>query len=157
MKATKIVKQEIDLAITEITLLSREEYKTAKNVISYVKNLWWLRSPATNTSEEAGIVCLDGWVDYDIVDDDLIYVRPALRIHNLKASGLDIGNKFSLADYDWTIISNDLALCDDIVGRTCFRKHWGADDANVYDASDVKVWLGNWASENGIVVNVVKK
>ena len=58
-----------------------------------------------------------------------------------------------LAGHTWTVIADDLVLCDDIVGYACFRKDHNAKDANDYEASDVKKWLENWAVENGIVIN----
>ena len=50
----------------------------------------------------------------------------------------------------WTMIGDSLALCDDVVGSCAFRKNWKAQDANIYEKSDIKKWLENWAEENGI-------
>lgn len=35
--------------------------------------------------------------------------------------------------------------------QSAFRTSWSASDANIYSASDVKVWLENWATEQGIM------
>lgn len=57
-----------------------------------------------------------------------------------------------LAGYTWTVISDKYILCDRIVEKTPFRQDWEAPDANVYEKSDIKRWLENWAQEKGIEV-----
>ncbi|MBR6252749.1 MAG: hypothetical protein IKR04_02805 [Clostridia bacterium] len=155
MKAKKIIKQEIDLDIAKITLLSEEEYEAAKNIIPVRDDRWWLRSPIEFFEPIATyLVSKVGKLDSSYVPD--IYgVRPALKIRNLKSSGLIIEDKIELAWHAWTVISDELALCDDIVGHTFFREDMKAEDANNYEKSDIKKWLENWAAENGIDISVV--
>ena len=112
---------------------------------------WWLRSPYFRSSNNAGEVVDDGWVD--ILDVDRTDgARPALKIRNLVSSNLKIKDQIQLAGYTWTVIAEDIILCDEIVGHTAFKKDWKAQDANVYEKSDIKAWLKNWAKEKGIEV-----
>lgn len=154
MKAKKhiITTQDIDLVITDVTLLSIEEYEANKDSIPPIFECWWLRSPGSDSSNVANVYD-DGYVNDDNVDYDN-NVRPvvALRLPESGISNLNVGDKIEMAGHTWTILRDGLALCDDVVGRAAFRKDWKAKDANVYEASDIKKWLQEWATENGIKV-----
>ena len=151
MKAKKIIKttETIELEIAEITLLSKEEYEAAKEYIPAVNAWWWLRSPIANLSMSAGIVDYDGWV-FNFLVDDYNGARPALKIRNLESVNLEIKDQIQLAGYTWTVIADSIILCDQIVGTTTFREDWQSPDANVYEKSDIKAWLEDWAKEEGI-------
>lgn len=146
----QIVKEEdTNVIFYGITLLSKEEYLEHINLISNIVEVWWwLRSPGLIQSC-ASYVDLDGSRRYNYVDGGSGCVRPVL-VGNLKSSNLERGAKFNLAGHIWTVLNDELALCDESVGRTCFRKDWKASDANNYDTSDIKKWLYNWAEENMI-------
>lgn len=154
MKAKKhiITTQDIDLVITDVTLLSIEEYEANKDSIPPIFECWWLRSPGSDSSNVANVYD-DGYVNDDNVDYDN-NVRPvvALRLPESGISNLNVGDKIEMAGHTWTILRDGLALCDDVVGRAAFRKDWKAKDANVYEVSDIKKWLERWAFENGINV-----
>ena len=146
------VLEEQDIKIKELTLLSEKEYLDAKENVPPTKGWWWwLRSPG-DIRNYAAYVDVDGSLYGSRVDYDSGCVRPALRISNLESSNLQIGDKFDLVGCVWTVISEGIALCDNSVGKTCFREDWEAGDANNYDASDIKKWLANWAEEHGIEV-----
>ena len=153
-KMTKIYKQivieeERKIEIDEITLLSLEEYETYQNAIPKIAAWWWLRSPNASIVANAPDVDNDGLIHtISVTSDDGI--RPALRIKNPESFDIGIGDKFRLAGDMWTMIGDGLALCDDVVGNCAFRKNWKAQDANIYEKSDIKKWLENWAEENGI-------
>lgn len=157
MKAKKqiITTQDIDLAITDVTLLSIEEYEANKEIIPHVDDCWWLRSPGYYSDSVAGVE-YDGSVYYpgDVVDVGCNAVRPvvALRPSESGIPNLNVGDKIEMAGYTWTILRDELALCDDVVGCTEFRKDGNAKDANAYEVSDIKKWLKKWAAENGIEV-----
>ena len=141
--------QEQDIQINEITLLSKEEYLDAKENIPAIHKRWWLRSPGYY-QYYAVYVRGVGSLSRSYVDIGSACVRPALKILNDKSSNLNIGDKFNMAGYTWTVILEGTALCDTVVGNTCFRKDWKSDDANKYDASDIKKWLESWAEEKGL-------
>ena len=138
---------ENDINIDGITLLSSEEYACFKKNIVDIGYRWWLRSPGLK-SIYAAFVYYDGSVNNygDFVDLDTYAVRPALII-NPTSSHLEIGSKIRVADYTWTVISDDYALCDEIIGQYCFRKDRRAKNANVYKASDIKKYIENWWAE----------
>ena len=144
-----IVKEEdANVTFYGITLLLKEEYLEHTNLISNNANWWWLRSPGIRHSL-AEYVNDDGSLGYNYVDGVGGSVRPVL-IGTLKSSNLERGAKFNLAGRTWTVLNDELALCDESVGKTYFRKDWQAADANNYDTSDIKKWLYNWAEENMI-------
>ena len=144
MKAKKfiITKKEIDIDIEGITLLSIEEYEKCKDIIPKINDWWWLRSPGYD-SRSAANVSNDGSVFSfgDFVCNDFYAVRPVLIY---KSSNLQNGDKIKFADYCWTVISENMMLCDEVIGHTCFRNDWLADDSNDYEKSDIKVWLEDW-------------
>ena len=157
MKAKQLIvtKKNVDLDIAEVTLLSAKEYMAAKKYIP-ARHEWgfWLRSFDSGDDRKVGIVNNYGTLSLVYAQYENGGVSPALRIQNLRSFNLIPGEKAELAGYTWTVIADDLLLCDDVVGYTRFRKDRKAKDANDYEASDIKKWLEAWAAENGIVVNV---
>lgn len=135
--------------ITYITLLSIEEYEKYKDDISCVGTWWWLRSPGHDTYRAAS-VGNGGSVNRDgsLVDLSSIAVRPALKLGTTR--GLNVGTVFELAGQKWTLIDDNLAICNRSVGQTYFRDDVEARDANDYEKSNIKMWLANWTLENGI-------
>ena len=151
MKVLKqiITKEQIDLDILDITLLSKEEYETYHDFISPVNSWWWLRSSGTDQRFVAEVRST-GLIRYDLVDRDCVAIRPVL-IYNPKSSDLVSGDTIDLAGHMWTILKDGLMLCDEAVDYTVFRKERMAANANDYEASDAKKWLENWAQEKGII------
>ena len=137
------VQQSKQFVIKNVTLLSEEEYKKSKgNIPLNSSGQWWLRSEGIY---QISVACVrrDGSLYTSRVSNVIASVRPAL-ICDLSSSGLSVGNKISLAGYQWTVISDSIILCDEFVGRTAFRK--GAFGVNDYDTSDIKAWLANWVA-----------
>ncbi len=140
------------LDIREVTLLSTDEVKSAENNISGIsastEGGWWLRSPGYFV-DVAAYVHYDG----DVCDEGTpvnrnLGVRPALRIDNLASNDLQIGDKIEVADHTWTVVLDDMALCDDIVAHSPFNKR--RESENNYASSDIKRFVGNWAREHDI-------
>ena len=156
MKVEKITTVETDIEITEVTLLSIEEYWACRDRISdinsvpYVENCWWLRSPSLDRGHAAAILRGSLIISGNNEVGGEAYIRPALKIRLPEPSDLQIMDKFNLAEFKWTIISEDIALCDDYIGYTLFRRDYMAKDSNIYEVSDIKKWLDNWVKENGI-------
>ncbi len=149
MKAEKLVIStvETNIEIIEVTLLSIEEYEACKDRVPKVGDWWWLRSPCS-IGNYAVYVNTDGSIYYaSFLGNHLSTIRPALRIRNPKSASHQIMDKFNLAGYTWTVVSEDMALCDNIIGRTFFREDWKATDASVYEASDIKKWLDRWVKK----------
>ena len=148
MKVDKIINttQQTEIDINDITLLSIEEYEQTKEIVPLVIQYWWLRSPGTYDNNVA-VVLIGGSVNYfGLFVPDSYGVRPAL-ILNMQSSNLQIKDKFIFADYTWTVIGENLALCDSVVGTTYFRKDWEAEDSSEYETSDIKKWLEDWLKE----------
>lgn len=141
---TSIIEQEIQLE--GLILLSKEEYEESKKRIGLIDNWWWLRSPGDLTSSACGINIF-GSLDYFYVDFTYGSVRPAL-ILNLDSS-LKIGDKFRFYNHNWTVISEQSALCDEAFCKMQFRNDWMAEDGNMYEVSDIKKYIdGEWAKMN---------
>ena len=116
-----------------VTLLSKEEYKEYKNYIPFIKDWWWLRSPgpyyywAAVAYDTKHVVCSGIGVR------DNNGVRPALKIEN---HNLEPGDQFEFGAQEWTVISNNLAICNDIIGKCRFDKV-----SNNYEKSEIKRYL----------------
>ena len=151
VKKTKIevTQQDIEIDITEITLISNEEHLKARDYIpNYKGGWWWFRSPGAKKSL-ASFAYSDGvpmWFGQSV--DNELAVRPALRIRDLK--NLKFGDEIQLAGFTWTIIPGNMALSNEKVSSYVFRKNWFEDDANDYEKSDIKRYLNYWAKKVGI-------
>ena len=147
MKIKKHAFIECELKIDGITLLSIEEYEACREYIPPLNDLWWLRSPGRKMVHDAVNVAY-GLVDgYGLNVESDLAVRPALKITDIKSAKLKLGGKFDLFGYTWTVISDSLALCDSSIGRFHFRSYWRAEDANDYEASNVKKYVEGWLAE----------
>lgn len=144
---------EQDIEFSEITLLSVEEYSSNENIIPAVNGWWWLRSPG-DYQYYAALVYPDGSLYYNFVYIGRGSVRPALRIKNPEPSNLSTGDKLEFAGKTWTVLNDGLVLCDELVGQTCFREDREANDANSYEASDIKEYVEKWAKENSIEISM---
>ena len=163
MKALLHKPSEIEIQVKEITLPSveevEEEHKKPHHGILASVIWWWLRSPSNaydtviDASKRVMTVCMNGAIYYDgdTADTASGGIRPVLRIVNDESQRFEVGDKITVAKKMWTAIKPNLFLCDENVGRSCFREDRQAEDANNYEKSDIKVWLDNWAIENGIV------
>lgn len=145
IKKKVILYTDIDVEITGITLLSAEEYKMFRRYIPQINTFWWLRSPGSDCGFAAR-VRPDGSVDdFGGIVFFIYPVRPALL---LKAENLLIGDEFIFGGKKWVYLNNGLAIAkelfDDILP---FRENWQAENANDYEASDVKVFLDEWLKE----------
>lgn len=145
VKVNKIIinKEQQELDIVGVTLLSVEEAAKLSLEIRNIDDWWWLCSPGI-------LPCEATLVSHEIVDyaghdvDEANGVRPALQISNLGDSNLKEGDKFKWGDYTWTIIFDQYALCDKCVALLPFREDSEAKDANVYEKSDIKKYLDQW-------------
>lgn len=143
--------EDLSVQFYGITLLSSKEYDEYKDIIPIIDEWWWLRSPG-NHQFFATEVFNDGSRCSRYVSIVSGCVRPAL-IGNFKSSNLHCGDKFIFIGYNWTVLNDRLALCDDVVGKTYFRKDANASDANDFKHSDIKKWLYRWTEANGIKFN----
>lgn len=147
MRVQQWIAKEIELNIESVTLLSLEEAEKVPQNIRAFKEQWWLCSSGFIDRNAACVYGEYGYVSVGGIDVEReIGVRPALKF-NLESTNLQIGSKIKVFGYNWTVISDKLILCDDIVGKSAFREDCEADYANEYESSDVKKWLENWYAE----------
>lgn len=150
MEIIKLVKQYIplDMDITDITLLSTDEYDRAQPYIPEIEQMWWLRSQG---KYEGTVVAVreDGELDYMgfNVNSPYLAVRPALRF-TADPELFPIRTQFRFGLKWWTVIDDGLALCNTCLDKMPFRKDLYAENANIYEASDVKKFLDRWLSDH---------
>ena len=132
--------------------MSREEYEEYYEMIPPTPFYWWLRSPGSDRREAAYVVSEKNvhklcCVQYEHVEyypvTQVFGVRPVLLItgHDLKS-----GDILKLADKEWTVLSDTLAICNDLIGMCHFNT--GTND---YEFSDVEMYLETWAKDNNIL------
>lgn len=146
MKVNKIIKSTVEeeLEITGATLLSIEEAEESlteeerKHTCYY-----WLRSPGFNSSYAAHAY-FDGEIDsYGYSVNNALAVRPALQITNLESSNLEIGDTFELGDFEFKVISDNLAwMHKQDIGGYVFNNYF--NNGNDYETSDVKKFVDKW-------------
>lgn len=142
MQIDKVIYKKQKENFEGLTLLSSDEYNKYEDDIPMINKYWWLRSPGYS-SDYAPYVRSVGSLYYSSVDSTDGSVRPALILN--PESSLIVGDKFKYYDHNWTVISAKYALCDEEFCCMAFREHWAANDANDYEASDIKLYLdGVW-------------
>ena len=137
------------MEVREITLLSLEEYNANCRFITNLDNWWWLRSPGYYGG---GVACvlMDGDIEhYGFSEDSERSVRPALRI--VPENGIEKGDRILAGGMPWTVISENLLLCDQSIGEMAFRNDC---QTNKFELSDVKKLLDSWAAEKGLIGEV---
>lgn len=137
----KAVYQPQEVEITGITLLSREEAEALPVEMRTKGNRWWLRSPYKRHGDGAGFVGLRGILNYSGVVIEYVGVSPAL-ILNPESSNLVPGDRFRLWGYNWTMITEDKALCDKWIAERRFDAK-----SNDWEKSELKAWLEDWLME----------
>lgn len=128
----------------KIRLLSFEEFHANYKIIPTINEDWWLSSPSKERDRlYATYVALDT-CDSEICHANL-GVRPALQTEI--PLDLNPGDKTELYGHTWTVLDENTALCDDIIGFSKFREESKAPDATDYEKSDVKQFVENWLNE----------
>ena len=124
----------------EITLLTEEEYEAHREQIPPVNHWWWLRSPGFYSNRAAGVN--DGG-SVDVYGLNINYgnlaVRPALKsaIFNLP-----IGEKFIALGNRWIVIDDGFAISEDVITHRRYDRK-----SNVWETSELRQWLEEWAKE----------
>ena len=145
--AKKLVPVDVKLEIKEITLLTAEEANLIPN--EYLADVnTWLRTPrnkrlvavTTPRHAEHPKTFYSMRVHCRVMDD-----HPALKI--VQDESLQIGEQVELFGYTWTKVLPDTLISDTSIGEHCYREDIDAPDANVWEASDLKVWLEQWLEE----------
>lgn len=146
MKVTRNITTELELnlEITEATLLTADEAEKLPERLRKHVDGWWLQSCGCH-SDHAACVYPDGRVFRDGDYVCLYYsVRPALVISSLESSGLKIGDIFNFGYKQFEIISNNKAFCLTNIGTYVFKIDFNVLNANDYEKSDVKTYVDEW-------------
>ncbi len=148
MKVEKFVTstEVVDLKIIGITLLSEADYVAFKGNIKSCGKTWWLKTAYDQYDGKAYAkrVEADGSISVRDVEEYHTFVRPALMLGDANKAYCKIGDKFLFADDTYTIISNELALCDDTLGQMAFGADKNDRSASNYERSYIKAYLDEW-------------
>ena len=144
--------QEAELEVTEVTLLSVDEAKRIPKRLLKNRDCWWLRSPGGRGYDAAFVFGDDGIVGgLGNYVGFAFGVRPALRVRNLGSFNLPIESTVSINGHEYYVTSGDMLLSKEGIGECSFRDNWRAPDANVYEKSDVKKYIDDWAVTQGFI------
>lgn len=134
----------------EVTLLTKGEYMEHRNRIPLVNDWWWLRSPGYY-SFIAAYVDIDGSVDNHgrNVGNVTYAVRPTLKSMSLN---LPIGEHFIALGNRWIMIDNCMAISQDVITHRRYDT-----EKNVWETSELKQWLEEWAKEADAIEELSKK
>lgn len=130
-------------AIVGARLLTKKEVQTLLNEKDRIIGEHWWLSTAGDKNNEVFYVNYDGEITCEHDVTCIGCVRPVLMMDQ-KYFDLSVGEGFNFGNRDFFVISDNLALCDDITGFGPFRKDGNAPDANNYEKSDIKVKVDNW-------------
>ena len=142
-----VATKEVEFDIAEVTILSVDEASRLKPEQLQTGDYWWLRQ---QNPDPNWVFAVDPHGNIERSTQKRYNgVRPVMKLTNIK--GLVCGDKFVAGLEHWTMLSDDLALCDREVGKCFFRASGGAYKTGTwYEKSDLKRWLENWALEKGI-------
>lgn len=146
MKAKHIIRisKEIDIDVKGIKLLSVEEYEQYKEHIPHVHFSYWLRSHGDN-ERVVFTVSEDNERGYgEEFVNTICNVRPVLIISNLKLFKMVPGEEFEFADHIWTVISDDMAICNISIAQHCYNKKLYKHNTNDYETSEIKEFIEEW-------------
>lgn len=135
MRITVTLRRTTDISLIELTLLSAEEYGEYKRRIGVVKEKWWLKNGQAVCSSAEGGTCL-----CDIPANTRgVHIRPVIKFHSYT---INVDDKFEMLGHVWTVISDDIAICNDVFCEMPFDE--GAHGcAYKYNGSDVEIYLNN--------------
>ena len=148
MQAVKrtITEQAIDLNIKEVTLLTKEQYEQYKEKIPPIEDWYWLKTPGEYMLDVA-FVYKDGNVYFFDVNHSSGGLRPVFELteatENLAAEDI-----VKFAGYDWTMLTDKIGICNEIIDQIAFNEDWLKENANSYEDSDIKSRLDKWAKDN---------
>lgn len=146
--ANKLVRkfEPVRIYPAEVTLLTAAEYKDYEHNIPPVRDWFWLKSSSVDAFV-VDVVDRNRFVGCCFVDSPDGMIRPVIKLENT----VSIGEEYDVKGTMFVAISKDMLLCKDKIGYCCFRKNFEAEDANVYEKSDVKNYIDDWAKEKGIL------
>lgn len=144
MKALKYIPTDIEIEITDISLLTLKEAEKLPKSIREYYNYWWLQTPA-NDSIFAATVHDDGAV---VNHSSFVYynknaVRPAITISNLKDLGVSVGDTITIQNKKYVVISDDKVLYDDEI---VYHRFDGS--TSDYEKSEIKKVVDEWLNES---------
>ena len=138
-----------DLKITSARLLRVDEHETYSGQIM-TEGTWWVDSTTGGHIAQvaAGIGLAAATSLKQIVGTPysfMGYVCPAVVLENnfalSKGTKLCPGDRFFLEDYSFTVLNDNIAICDTVIGRSQYSASGFDGD---YSKSDVKTYIDKW-------------
>ena len=132
-----------------IRIPTAKEFMDVAEKVPYTSNRFW-----TKTEGQGALSMTVAWnAPLSIGTEDYpVYqsagIRPLLSF--IENPGVPVWGKFHLGGYEWTMIDDDKALCDEIVKRDCPYDMEAPIDNNSaytpvpYEKSNVCEWVEDW-------------
>ena len=134
-----------EIEIVEVDLLDSTEYKRHMYSIPMIDADWFLQPD--DDLDWGYYVNSEGSMVFDCIRGSIRMVRPVLRMY----SDLQRKDKFNLAGYSWTVLSRNLALCDEAVMSGDMREILPEYNVGLEDEAIVDSVLRDWARMKGLI------
>lgn len=125
--------------VKSIYLLSAEEAEKLPEWILENGTFWWLRSSDNNFKLAAAVYGTGGFYPDGFLTDRVFGIRPALKIKNLDAMNLKVGEVVEVFDLMAQYIGNNSVLLCENIGEGVFDR-----ESNNYKKSEVKRVIELW-------------
>ena len=134
-------KEQATLDIFDVALLSTDEIKKYKDNLPLSCEWFWLRCPG-GCGPYGAYFSLSGIREIRCCPENCRFaVCPVLHISNLKALSIQEGDILDFKSHKWTVISENLAICNDNIGYS------------YYDEETLANYIDDWIEEHHIVLS----
>ncbi len=130
-----------EFKIKKITLLCKDDYERYKKEVRQVNDYWWLKNVDTDYPTLISAVDRAGGIAAIEPKNKDVGIRPVLviEVRRLFFGTIPVKN-FELFGHSWTMIGDNIALCDEIIEKKPFN-------STIYQYSSVKEYLDEWFKE----------
>lgn len=135
MKIEKVVNTTVEqeLDITEISLLTKNEWEQTKNIIPRSWAKYWLKegevmTPGSKAEDDKLVEC--------DAKDKSVNVRPALRF---TGNSLAVGDSFDFGKIRWTVLLPGVALANAAIGKCVYE-----DTTTLSPYKNVQMYIDAW-------------
>lgn len=140
------------IVITEISLLSMQEFKQYSNIIPNITNdektLYWLKSPNRKAGDQNRVmVATDlGEIYYfGYPSKNKMFVRPCIRVKSAEKPSFRPIDTVDILGVMWTVLSvkgtEMFLIADEYIGNEIFD-----ENSNDFEKSYISGWLIGWLS-----------
>lgn len=150
-----------DFDVQDVTLLSVDEAECLSDDMRVIEGRWWWLRSVYDDNIYISLMDGKGSVYHEPVEnssfdfESTFGVRPVLKVGNLASLNLTKGDKFIVNYTPYTVISDDMVLCDNIITSMEFGSNSPRD--NFFETSYVKQYIEDWADDEGFTFYAFQK